>query len=137
MDVQAKGGWEVTDGGPRTRDVADEVRELAQEVRDLGRRMTDGMAEMRTDLAGFRSGVESELKWIKRIGGTLAALVLAVVLGSSRVIWDAATIAADVRQHGNRLEKVEKRLDGLEGRLDGVAKQLDVLIRRTEPKAGG
>ena len=33
--------------------MADEVKELAQEVRDLGRRMTDGMAEMRTDLAGF------------------------------------------------------------------------------------
>ncbi len=99
------------------------------------------MANMRADLAGFRSGIESELKWIKRVGGTLAALVFAVVLGSGRVIWDAATIAADVRQQGTRLEKVEKRLDGFEGRLDGMAKRLDsidtkldALIHRGEQK---
>lgn len=93
------------------------------------------LGDLRADVKEFRAGIESELRWIKRIGGVLVGLVLAVALGSGRVIWDAATVASDVRQHGRRLDQLEGRLDRVEKRLDGIDAKLDVLIRRGEPAA--
>lgn len=96
-----------------------------------------GLGDIRTDLAGFRSGVESELRWIKRVGGALAGLVLAVALGSGRVIWDAATVVSEVRQQGGRIEGLEGRMDRVEKRLDGIDGKLDTLLSRTAPRPGG
>jgi hypothetical protein len=85
-----------------------------------------------SDIRGDLKGVRSDLGWIKLIGGFLVALLVAAGGWSGRVIWDAATIASDVRQQGQRLDKVERRLDGIDAKLD-------TLISRTAPapKPGG
>jgi hypothetical protein len=109
--------------------VAQDLGELTQEVKGLGKMMAD---------------VSNDLRWIKRIGGALAALILAVVVGSGRVIWEAATITVKVDQQGIRLNDLTAegkqqgaRLEKVEKRLDGIDAKLDVLIRRAETKPGG
>src|SRR4051812_8817673 len=118
--------------------------QLSGEIKDLGLRLAARMEGVEAGLRGLREEfvisrerVDTHLASIKWVGVFAASALVATIIGAGRVIWDAATITVDVRQQGTRLEKVEKRLDGVEGRLDGMAKQLDVLIRRSEPKAGG
>jgi hypothetical protein len=93
----------------------------------------------------------SDLRWIKRIGTFVAALLVAAIAGSGRVIWEASAVntkvdqqgkvleelRTDAKQQGGRVEAVERRLDRIDGRLDAMAKQLDTLISRTAPKPGG
>jgi hypothetical protein len=143
----------VAERGPRTQDLAEEVKELAPEIKDLGKGMTEGLADVRADLAAFRvevaekfgqlgsdlrtdlgkfqGGVERDLRWIKGIG---ASVLAAVVAGSTWVIRDSATLTAEARNQGTRLEKVEKRLDSFAEKIDT---RLDALLRRGEPKPGG
>ena len=140
--------------GPSTQTLDERIDALSDDVRDL----TKGLGDLRTEFAGFRGEICNELRWIKRIGGALAALVLTVVVGSWQVTWDAAAAATEVKQQGRRLDKVEerldkiqvqvdkvdKRLDNVDNRLDNVEKrldtmqqQLDVIISRLPAKAGG
>jgi chaperonin cofactor prefoldin len=71
-------------------------------------------------------------------------LIVAIFIGSGRVIWEAAVVTTEVKYQGSRLEKVENRLEKVENRLEKVEKRLDsidgkldVLIRRAESKGGG
>ncbi len=133
--------------GPSTPTLDERIDALSDDVRDL----TKGLGDLRTKFAGFRGEICNELRWIKRIGGALAALVLTVVIGSWQVTWDAAAAATEVKQQGRRLDKVEerldkiqvqvdkveKRLDNVEKRLDTMQHQLEVIISRVPAKAGG
>ncbi len=140
--------------GPSTQTLDERIDALSDDVRDL----TKGLGDLRTEFAGFRGEICNELRWIKRIGGALAALVLTVVVGSWQVTWNAAAAATEVKQQGRRLDKVEerldkiqvqvdkvdKRLDNVDNRLDNVEKRLDtmqqqleVIISRLPAKAGG
>jgi cytoskeletal protein RodZ len=114
--------------GPTVKSVDEELGELAREVRELGR----GMADLRNDSTGFRSAVEKELKLIRWIGVFFAGVLVAVVFGSGRVIWDAATIAAEVKQQREEMKE-------LKSDFKQMSRQLDTIIRQTAPasKAGG
>jgi hypothetical protein len=93
---------------------------LAEGIREL----TSSLADFRVDLADrlgkFQGSVETDLKWIKRIG----ASVLLIALGASAwVIREITTVKDDVRHQGQQ--------------IDAMAKQLDILVRRGETKPGG
>jgi DNA repair exonuclease SbcCD ATPase subunit len=53
---------------------------------------------------GFRNKVETHLQFIKWLGVFFAGILVAVVVGSGRVVWDAATVSSDVKQQGRVLE---------------------------------
>jgi hypothetical protein len=96
---------------------------LAEDLKEL----TRSIGGLRSDLAEFRGTVRSDLTWIKGIGAALVAMALSF---AGWVIWDISWLTTEVHSQAAHSEKVEKRLDDIESRLD-------VLIRRTEPKAGG
>jgi outer membrane murein-binding lipoprotein Lpp len=119
----------ATSRGPTTRSLDERIDDLSGDVKDLSRRVGD---------------FDNDLKWLKRIGTFIAALLVAAGAGSGRVIWDAATISADVKQQGRALDALASevkhqgdRLEKVEKRLDGIDDKLDTLIRRGEPKAKG
>lgn len=114
--------------GPSTLTLDERIDALSEEVQELAR----GVIGLRTEFAEFRGEIRSELRWIKRIGGALTALVLTVVVGSWGVTWEAAKLASDVKQQGRQLEKVENRLDKVENRLDKVDKRLDKVENRLD-----
>jgi hypothetical protein len=106
---------------------------LAADIHELGKSLADFRVEVAGRFGGLDKsleGIHTELRFIRFIGVFFAGVLVAVVIGAGRVIWDAATITAEVKEHGGRIEKVEKRLDGIDAKLD-------TLIRRTEPKTGG
>lgn len=105
-----------------------DVREALAEIRADIR---EALAEMRGEFRDTRA----EMRWIKRIGAFVVALMVSLAAGAVPVIWNAATIATDVRDHGRRLDRVEGRLDRVEKRLDSIDGKLDVLIRRAEGNA--
>ena len=84
-------------------------------------------------IEGFRAGVETELRLIRKLGnwllGAAFGVVAALVTSAATIGWSASAIVSDVKQQG-------RRIDRLETRLDAMGKQLDVLIRRTGPKPG-
>ena len=53
---------------------------------------------------GFRNKVETHLQFIKWLGVFFAGILVAVVVGSGRVVWDAATVSSEVKQQGRVLE---------------------------------
>jgi hypothetical protein len=57
-----------------------------------------------------------------------------LLAGSGWVIWNAATVTAEVRHQGVQVEKVEKRLDAFAEKIDA---KLDALLRRGESKPVG
>ena len=69
-------------------------------------------------LAEFKGSVRNDLRWIKGIG---AALLLTAFSFAGWTIADMATVKADIRQVGERLDRMEKKLD--------------TLIERSAPKA--
>jgi hypothetical protein len=137
-----------------TDQLAGDIDVLTKEVKDVSK----GLVDLRTEFVVFRERIDTHLAYIKWIGVFIAGLLVAVVGGSGRVVWEASAlhselkqqgtriekVESEVKQQGTRVERVEKRLDGVEGRLgsvegrlDGIAKELEILIRRTEPKPGG
>jgi hypothetical protein len=78
------------------------------------------------------AAIDRDLKFIRWIGVFFAGVLVAVVFGAGRVIWDASALHSKVEQQGQRLEKVE-------GRLDAMDRKLDTLLSRTAPapKPGG
>ena len=100
-------------------------------------KLANDLAEFRLDtekrfgsIEKMLSGIQEQLKFIRWAGVFFSGVLVAVVFGAGRVVWDAATITAEVKQQGARLDKVEKRLDGID-------QKLDTLISRTAPKASG
>ena len=93
--------------------LADEVKGLAASVNDL-----------RSDFRVFERSVEKELKIIRWLGVFFSAILLAVVGGSGRMVWAAATLTAEVKYQGVRLDKVDQRLDKVDQRLEKIEQQL-------------
>jgi hypothetical protein len=107
---------------------------------------TETDVKLADDLADFRletekrfgavekslGAIERDLKFVRWIGTFVAALLVAGVASSWRVIWDASAVNSKVEQQAQRIDRVEKRLDGIDAKLD-------TLISRTvlAPKAGG
>jgi hypothetical protein len=122
-------------------------QQLAADIHELSKGVADFRVEMAERFGRVDKGlegIERELRFI-RWAGAFAALVLLTLVGSTiAVAYQAGrTVAAveslrestgelkaQARDHGGRIEKVERRLDSIDAKLD-------TLIRRGEPKAGG
>jgi outer membrane murein-binding lipoprotein Lpp len=124
MDVQAEDRREVTmaERGPTTKSVDEDLGDLRQEVKELTRSVNG----LRTDYAV----VERDLKLIRWIGVFFAGVLVAVVLGAGRVVWDAATVTGKV-------DRLSEDVKELKSDVKQMAKQLDTIARQTAPKAGG
>ena len=116
----------MTERSVTAKSVNEDLGELTSEVKEL----TKGVADLRVEFTGFRSGIERELKLIRWLGVFFAGVLVAVVFGSGRVIWDAATITADVKQQREEMKE-------LKSDVKQMARQLDTIVRQTAPKAGG
>lgn len=101
---------------------------LAERIDGLAERVT----ELRTDYAGFRASVETELKLIRKLGDRLLSVGIGIIgtmiIGAATIAWAASAVVSDVRHQGDRIDKIEAR-------LDAMGKQLDTLISRTAPAA--
>ena len=89
-------------------------------------------------------GIERELRLIRSTGAFFVGVLVLLAGSSIAIAYQAGRTVAAVeslrestgelkslaREHGGRIEKVERRLDGIDAKLD-------VLLRRTEPKTGG
>ena len=119
-----------------------------------------GIRDLREGFAGFRGRVDAYLGFMKWLGVFVAGILVAVVAGTGRVVWDASAVntemkhqgvqfdamstevkqqgtrldamSTEVKQQGTRLENVEKRLDGVEKRLGGVEGQLNGIGKQLE-----
>ena len=139
----------MSECGPTTRsldgrldDLAADVHEVLSDVAGLRLDTTSEFGRLREGLGDYRleteqrfgsiekvlSGIQEQLKFIRWVGVFFAGILVAAVAGAGRVVWDAATINAEVKHQGERLEMVAKRLDGIDTKLD-------TLIRRGEPRA--
>ena len=122
----------MADRGPRTLDLAEEVKELSQEVKVASK----GLSDLRAEFGEFRVEVRTQLGIIKWVAVFFAGVLLTVVAGAGRVVWDAATITAEVKQQGKRLDAIDAKLEKTDRRLDGIDAKLEILIRRAETKPG-
>ncbi len=114
---QARRGWEVSERGPTTRslderldDLTADVHEVLSDVAGLRLDMTTEFGKLREDLGDFRleserrfgsiekvlSGIQEHLKFIRWVGVFFAGILVAAVAGAGHVVWDAATINAEV-----------------------------------------
>jgi predicted RND superfamily exporter protein len=116
---------------------------LAEDLADFRVEVERRFGALETTVAGFRSGVETELRIIRKLGtwilGAALGIVAAMVTGAATVAWSASAVVADVKHQGERIDKLEGRMERVEKRLDGMDAKLDTLISRTAPtpKAGG
>jgi hypothetical protein len=120
---------------------------LAADIHEIGK----GLADFRVEAAGrfgqvdkSLEGIHTELRFIRWAGAFFAGVLVILVGSTVAIAYQAGRTVAAVeslrestgelkslaREHGGRIEKVERRLDGIDAKLD-------VLIRRTEPKTGG
>ena len=111
-----------------TDQLSEEIGELTREVKDLSK----GIADLRTESAGFRGGVESELKTIRWVGAFFTGGLFSVIIGAITVAWNAAVVVTDVRQQGTRLEKSEHRLDTFGENLQKQGARLEKIEHRLD-----
>jgi hypothetical protein len=78
-------------------------------------------------LEGFRNKVDTHLQFIKWIGVFFAGILVAVVVGSGRVVWDAATVSSDVKQQGRVLETLGSEVKQQGTRLEQQGRVLEIL----------
>jgi archaellum component FlaC len=96
-------------------------RQIAVEVKDLATSVNG----LRTEFAGFKASVDTQLAFIKWVGTVFTAVLIAVLTGTGGLIWSASALNSRVEQQGGRLEKVEGRMEKVEGRLDKIEGRLD------------
>lgn len=145
--------------------LGEQIHEVAESLAGFRLEISERFGALETTFEGFRSKVDTHLQFIKWLGVFFAGILVAVVVGSGRVVWDAATVnsemkqqgrvvetlAAEAKQQGTRLEQQGRvleslaaevkqqgtRLERFDGRLDAAQKQLEVLVNRPAPKPGG
>ncbi len=112
------------------RDIADLVDRLD--------RLDDHLMGLRSDYAGFRGAVETELRIIRKLGtwllGGVFGAVAALITGAATIGWSASAVVSEAKHQAARIDGLERRMDRLDGRLDGIDAKLDTLIGRTPPR---
>jgi hypothetical protein len=129
------------DRNERKRPMAN-AAEVAESLAEFRVEVAERFGSVEKNLEGFRSGVETELRLIRKLGNWLLGgafgILAAMVTSAATIGWSASAVVSEVKQQGQRIEKLESRLDAqigkLDDRLDAMGKQLDALIRRSEPK---
>jgi predicted nucleic acid-binding Zn-ribbon protein len=101
----------------QTDHLADEIKEIAT-----------GLVDLRTDLAGFKGSVETELKYIHAATNSLVKVLtgatIAILAGAVGVIWSSSALNSEVKYQGVRIDKVEQRFDKVDGRLDQLSSEV-------------
>ncbi|HZW32086.1 MAG TPA: hypothetical protein VFF52_15345 [Isosphaeraceae bacterium] len=114
---------------------------LAESLANFRVEVAERFGKVEKDLEGFRSGVETELRIIRKLGtwlsGGVFGVVAALVTGAATVGWSASAVVSEVKSQVQRIDKLEGRIDRVEKRLDGIDQKLDILIHRSESKTGG
>jgi tetrahydromethanopterin S-methyltransferase subunit G len=114
--------------------VADTLADFRVEVAERFEKVTERFGVVEKDIAGFRSAVETELRIIRKLGtwllGGVFGLIAALITGAATFAWSASAVVAEVKQLGQRLDKIESRLEAVE-------KPLETPAIRPAPKAGG
>ncbi len=98
--------------------------QLAEEIKDL----TTSVNGLRTDFAGFKASVDTQLAFVKWVGTVFTAVLIMIVTGTGGLIWSASALHSKVEQQDGRLDKIEGRLEKIEqqdGRLDKIEGRLE------------
>jgi hypothetical protein len=113
--------------------------EVADNLADFRVEAAERFGSVEKNIEGFRSGVETELKLIRKLGnwllGAAFGVFAAMVTSAATIGWSASAVVSDVRNAVSEVKQQGQRIDKLESRLDAMGKQLDILVRRSEPKA--
>lgn len=109
---------------------------LAEALTNLRVEMAERFGRVEKDIAEFRGGITSDLRWIKWLGGILLTGVLGTGLYVAHRAGQIETTVATLKED---MKDVKAELKAHGRRLDGIDQKLDTLIQRTQPpqpKAG-
>ncbi len=84
--------------------LGEQIHEVAESLAGFRLEMAERFGTLEKTFEGFRNKVETHLQFSKWLGVFFAGILVAVVVGSGRVVWDAATVSSDVKQQGRVLE---------------------------------
>jgi hypothetical protein len=111
---------------------------------DIDVKLAEDLAEFRLETEKRFGGVEktlasieTQLGFIKWIGGFFAGVLVLLVTSLIGVAWNAGTVVSEVRNQAGRIGELKSEVKTQGARLDGIDAKLDILIRRAEPKPGG
>ena len=114
--------------------LAEKIQGVADNLAEFRVEVAERFGVVEKDMAGFRSAVETELRIIRKLGtwllGGVFGLIAALITGAATFAWSASAVVAEVKQLGQRLDKIESR-------LEAVQTPLDTPVIRPAPKAGG
>ena len=102
---------------------------LGADLADFRVEVEKRFGSVEKDIEGFRKEVKTDLRWIKAIG---VGLLLTAFSFAGWVISDMATLKAEVRQQGGRLDEMKKQLEQQGGRLDKIEKLGDKIDHLSE-----
>lgn len=115
--------------------------EVAENLANFRVDVAERFGSIEKGVEGFRSGVETELRLIRKLGnwllGAAFGVFAAMVTSAATIGWSASAIVSEVRTAVAEVKQQGQRIDKLENRIDAMGKQLDILILRTESKPAG
>jgi hypothetical protein len=102
---------------------------VAEDTRDLAVALNG----LRTEFAGFKGSVEKELQLIRTLGKFVAGFLVAIVISTFGLAWQAGGLTTEVKLNAAQLEK---RMDKLEAKVDqrfaAIDQQLGLIIQRLD-----
>jgi predicted nucleic acid-binding Zn-ribbon protein len=110
---------------------------LADEIKDL----TASVIGLRTEFAGFKGSVETELQLTRTLGKFVAGFLVAIVASAFGLTWQAGALNAEVKLNAIQLEKrmdkleakVDQRFGQIEQQLGQIVQRLDQVVAKTKP----
>jgi hypothetical protein len=80
---------------------------LADDVKDLRASNREIAGELKGVLTG-QARMETELKFIRWIGGFMASTMFVLVGSAITISWNASSLVSEIRSQGSRLDKIER-----------------------------
>ncbi len=90
--------------------LGEQIHEVAEHLAGLRVEMVARFGAIETNLEGFRNRVDTQLQFIKWMGVFFSGILVAVVFGAGRVVWDAATVSSEVKQQGRTMETLSSEV---------------------------
>ena len=86
--------------------LAEKIQGVAQDLADFRVEVAERFGTLERDISGFRSGVETELRIIRKLGtwllGGVFGLIAALITGAATIGWSASEVVAEVKHQGPR-----------------------------------
>ncbi len=114
--------------------LGEQIHEVAENLAGFRLEMAERFGALETTLEGFRSKVDTHLQFIKWIGVFFAGILVAVVVGSGRVVWDAATVSSEMKQQGRVLETLASDVKQQGTRLEQQGRVLETLASEAKQR---